>query len=463
MYEPMDPLGSYQEEAIQFMSEREVGAIFLPMGVGKTFCAIEWIKRRKRLECMNTFPVVIFAPKIVCNSWCEEMKKFGAGLTYTDLSNGPSIQRLKQLDLAIALDTDVIITNYEMANHIRNKTSVFNTVIVDESTRIKNVKAKRSQAIVAIGKKASFRWILTGFPVTKSIMDVYGQILFLDHGQRLGTTYWQFLNRYCSPIQFGPGKRGWVPKSTAVYEIRGRITPIMFQRDREQCVAMPGKNYVELIVEPTEEQSRVSKEIFDYWRVNGREMTNALSVDMAFRQCSLGFIRGDGDSPAPRFIGSSRYAAIRDLINDGGCVRAAVWTNFRAEQAELFRVLSESGARTYAINGSTDHRDRTRYLQSFEKGNCDVLIISEQVGSFGLNELRDADISIYCSNSYDLELRKQSEDRIYRAGRRDRPTYYDIVTRDSIDVHILKLLKSKNEASKAFIRSAVLDSMEASL
>ena len=48
MYEPCESLGQYQDDTINFMRDRSYGAIFLPMGVGKTFCVIEWIKEQMR-------------------------------------------------------------------------------------------------------------------------------------------------------------------------------------------------------------------------------------------------------------------------------------------------------------------------------------------------------------------------------------------------------------------------------
>ena len=51
---------------------------------------------------------------------------------------------------------------------------------VDESTTIKNPKAKRTKALVKFGQGASFRRILTGSPVTKSPMDLYSQCGFMS-------------------------------------------------------------------------------------------------------------------------------------------------------------------------------------------------------------------------------------------------------------------------------------------
>jgi SNF2 family DNA or RNA helicase len=59
--------------------------------------------------------------------------------------------------------------------------SCHNTLMaIDESTTIKNPEAKRTKNIVALGKYAKYRRILTGSPVTKSPLDLYKQCEFLD-------------------------------------------------------------------------------------------------------------------------------------------------------------------------------------------------------------------------------------------------------------------------------------------
>ena len=49
---------------------------------------------------------------------------------------------------------------------------------IDESTTIKTPTAKRTKAIVALGKEAKYKRILTGSPVTKSPLDLYTQCVF---------------------------------------------------------------------------------------------------------------------------------------------------------------------------------------------------------------------------------------------------------------------------------------------
>ena len=50
---------------------------------------------------------------------------------------------------------------------------------------------------------------------------------------------------------------------------------------------------------------------------------------------------------------------------------------------------------------------------------------------------------IYFSNSYDLEIRLQSEDRAHRIGQKDNVTYVDLVSPGTIDERILTALRDK--------------------
>jgi SNF2 family DNA or RNA helicase len=50
---------------------------------------------------------------------------------------------------------------------------------------------------------------------------------------------------------------------------------------------------------------------------------------------------------------------------------------------------------------------------------------------------------IYYSNSYDLEIRLQSEDRAHRIGQTKSVTYIDLVSPDTIDEKVLDALRYK--------------------
>jgi SNF2 family DNA or RNA helicase len=67
---------------------------------------------------------------------------------------------------------------------------------IDESTTIKNPKAKRTKNILSIAPRAQYRRILTGSPVTKNPLDLYSQCEFLNEEHLDFTSYYAFRNRY---------------------------------------------------------------------------------------------------------------------------------------------------------------------------------------------------------------------------------------------------------------------------
>ena len=65
-----------------------------------------------------------------------------------------------------------------------------------------------------------------------------------------------------------------------------------------------------------------------------------------------------------------------------------------------------------------------------------------KTGGYGLT-LTAANTVVYFSNSYDLELRLQSEDRAHRIGQENKVTYIDLISPGTIDEKIVDALRNK--------------------
>jgi hypothetical protein len=65
-----------------------------------------------------------------------------------------------------------------------------------------------------------------------------------------------------------------------------------------------------------------------------------------------------------------------------------------------------------------------------------------RTGGYGLT-LTAADTVVYFSNSFDLEVRLQSEDRAHRIGQTKSVTYVDLFVPGTIDEKIVKALRAK--------------------
>ena len=67
-------------------------------------------------------------------------------------------------------------------------------------------------------------------------------------------------------------------------------------------------------------------------------------------------------------------------------------------------------------------------------------------GGYGLT-LTVASYVVYFSNSYNLEVREQSEDRAHRIGQDKNVTYIDLITENTIDEFIVSALDKKLKLS----------------
>ena len=83
-------------------------------------------------------------------------------------------------------------------------------------------------------------------------------------------------------------------------------------------------------------------------------------------------------------------------------------------------------------------------MENFQDRHSDLrfLVGHPKTGGYGLT-LTAASTVIYYSNSYDLELRLQSEDRAHRIGQTNKVTYIDLIAPDTVDQKIVGALRDK--------------------
>jgi SNF2 family DNA or RNA helicase len=88
--------------------------------------------------------------------------------------------------------------------------------------------------------------------------------------------------------------------------------------------------------------------------------------------------------------------------------------------------------------------DRDQIVSRFQDKEDDLkyLVANPKTGGYGLT-LTASHTVVYYSNSYDLEIRLQSEDRTHRIGQNNKVTYVDFIAENTVDENIVKCLRSK--------------------
>jgi SNF2 family DNA or RNA helicase len=325
-----------------------------------------------------------------------------------------------------------------------------NIMIVDESTTIKNRKATRTKNIMMLAKNAKYKRILTGSPVTKSPMDLFSQCAFLSPDALGFNSYYSFQNRYALVQKRKMGTR-------AFQEIVGyrRLDELNMKLDRfsnrilkEECLDLPDKVYICRDVELTEEQKRVYKQMKKLALAelqNGGLATTAsvLTQIMRLQQICCGHLQPDEGEV--QVLDSNRLRELLE-ITDELQGKAIIWATYTHDIQQVANALRDrfgpEAVATYY--GDTKQDERQQIVDTFQDKASPLRFFVGQprTGGYGIT-LTAANTVIYYSNSYDLEIRLQSEDRAHRIGQKNKVTYIDLVSPDTIDVKILEALRCK--------------------
>ena len=140
---------------------------------------------------------LIILPTSLVHNWENEIKKFAPSLkTYKYVG----INRRHSMDLRETVKFyDVILTTY---GTVRNDSETLSRIdffylILDESQYIKNPSSQTYKAVLKL--KAQNRLVLTGTPVENSLMDLWSQMNFLNHGL-LGSNLF-FRQHFILPVE----------------------------------------------------------------------------------------------------------------------------------------------------------------------------------------------------------------------------------------------------------------------
>ena len=232
----------HQETAFQKYKDSNNIAVFWTMGRGKTKLAIDIAEHKYRQGDIDR--VVIIAPNTVHTQWItEELPKhatlLGATFAYSSNTTKKFIRALDNFLFScdhtaglrwLAIHIDALIT--ERIDSVLKRFVVPGRTlwIVDEASRIKNFKAKRTAKAIKLHKQfGGPAMILTGTALAKRPSDVWAMCEFLDH-KLLNQNFTSFeaqysvliKNTYEVNIKGGAGKK--------MVEVEGPINDIQWNR-----------------------------------------------------------------------------------------------------------------------------------------------------------------------------------------------------------------------------------------
>ena len=450
----------HQEEALFKSFARDNYAYFMEMGCGKSKVLIDnitWLYENKHIDT-----AIIIAPKGVNMNWNNSeipshLPDDVPHKMYIWKSNANKSEKIileegvrSRVILRILLVNVEAFATAKVKKYLQAFIHRSNFLLaVDESTTIKNIKAKRTKEILKLGQSAKYKRILTGSPITQSPMDLYSQCYFLDKDLLGFDSYWSFQGRYAIIRQTRIGNHSFqqIVGFRNLSELTDKLHRFSYRVTKEQALDLPEKIYTTREVNLTSDQIKHYNSMKDsaVALLDGGDMVTAPEVMtrlLRLQQLLCGYlVTDDGETVV---IANHRIDAMLDTIEemDG---KVIIWSRFRHDIKKIRKALEKDyGSGTVVTYyGDTSQEDRDKAIDRFQNDEGTKFFVGNaQTAGRGLT-LTAATNVIYYSNDFNLETRIQSEDRCHRIGQKNNVLYVDLVVPDSIDIHIVKVLQSK--------------------
>jgi SNF2 family DNA or RNA helicase len=458
----------HQAAYLQRFWQYPTSALFAEMGTGKSFMLINnaaMLYDKGKINAM-----LIVAPKGVYRNWyrSEIPKHMPEHISYKMACWNPTPRKAEKMEMDVMFnavdDMRILIMNIEAFSTEKGQqfAKVFLRVTdafmaIDESTTIKTPTAKRTKAIVKIGKDARYRRIATGSPVTKSPLDLYSQCDFLGEDCLNYSSYYAFQARYAVLVERKMATHTF--KQVVGYrhldELKDKLDRFAFRVTKDECLDLPDKIYLRRDVELTAEQKKAYEQmklmalaVLDQGLVS---TNNALTQLMRLHQIVCGYVKLDDGQELD--LPNNRLSELMDLLaeSDG---KVIIWANYRKNIQDIkLAIQKEYGMTSVATYyGDTAAEDRQDIVDKFSDPQSELrfFVGNPTTGGYGLT-LVSSHTVVYYSNSFDLEKRLQSEDRAHRIGQTEKVTYIDLIATNTVDEHIVKALRNKINIASAVL------------
>ena len=453
----------HQIDALEFGWDRPEFGLFMEMGTGKSKVLIDNMGMLY-LDGQIDFALVI-APKGVYRNWVakEIPEHMSDDIPHRVIRwvSGPNKKQKEEMrsvqDKFEGLT--IFVMNVESYSSLKGQKAgqwmaralgARGMIAIDESTTIKNHKAKRTKSLMKIAAGFKYRRLLTGSPVTKSPMDIYSQCEFLRPGLLGFESYYAFQGRYAVVQRRTMGAAAFqqIVGFRNLDELTERIDMFSFRVLKKDCLDLPDKIYTARYVGMTTQQFEMYEQIRRHAMVllDSGEMSTAPAVItqmLRLQQIMSGHLKTDeGDM---LYFPSKRMDALEEIVNehDG---KAIIWSRFRYDIIQITEMLNKKFGEGCAVSyfGDTSDDDRAAAVVNFQNPNHPLkfFVGNPATAGYGLT-LTEANLVVYYANDFNLETRIQSEDRAHRIGQKNNVTYIDLICEGSIDERIVKALRTK--------------------
>jgi SNF2 family DNA or RNA helicase len=462
MYKPKFKPYAHQTAALNKMKGRKAFALLMEMRTGKTKTILDHFGQLE--DDGQVQDLLVIAPAGVYGTWetaiedhvGEELKsrllvhRWSAGA-------GKADQRKLHWFMEQTGRPRVLLMNVEALSSVNRAKDLceqflsqgVSMCVIDEATSIKSHSSQRTKFINSrLAPLADYRYILTGTVSPNSPLDVYSQFQFLGPKILGFSSYYAFRARYAVMKQLPIGGRQVpvVVNYRDIDELRSRLAPHSHRVRLEDCYDMTEPTYAVRHVELTDDQKRIYNELkhFATAKLAEEQFVSAQQVITQILRLHQVLCGHTVDETGERhLIAENRTNELLNLLEeyDG---KAIIWCSYDNDIRKVSECLKReygetSVARFWGGNQSTREQEEVAFKTD---PACRFMVATAAAGGRG-RTWDVADLTVYYSNTQDLEHREQSEARPKGVGKKRPLHYVDLMVPGTVDEKIIKALRNK--------------------
>lgn len=364
-------------------------------------------------------------------------------------------------------------------------------------------KSKRTQSILKLNDVGE-RCILTGTFMTKSPVNVYDQMNFLKKGffpesmfafaeryeirrtlpsvrgarititqkdyeiirNRLlknrdnDTMFLNAVNSICSFYGISREDCAHILRNKEytpfknMEELWQRIGDVCLKVDRKTSTDLPPKVYKVYDVGITKEQLKLYMQLQNLHCTDNITVDNGLKLYLRFQDICNGYEpveteelteSGQHKAELVPLKENPKLDMLEEVIEEIGNSQVVIWCSRTKLLYDAEKRMRDLGYTTAIYDGKISKDEREKGYQSFAEGKTQLIFINQSSGAYGLDGLKEADYAVYLCNSYSVEQRLQSENRIYRGNITRNKYIIDLTLKGTVEDRVTEALKQGKE------------------
>lgn len=396
-------------------------------GVGKTGQAL--------LAIEKSWKVLIVCPATVKGQWQTAIREW-CGLP-SDIIKTSSDSIDKYQSNILIVNYDLIIRDKLLTKLLRKR---FDVIIYDEAHKLKSLTAKRTK--VALNKtqlrtRSERIWFLTGTPVKNRPIDIF-PILKSCAPEILGKyqSYLFFAYRYCAAYQ---GPFGLVTNGASnIDELSAKLNAFMLRREkRDVLTELPPRSVTLTKFEYSEDVKQIIQDEVEK------------TMEIAGDRDPSRFLLGEQvriRKAVAQYKLPNAISYIKDLLEDEE--KIVVFYYHKHVLAEMLKALKDYPS--VFVDGGVDSKKRPGIVNQFIKDDKLKLFFGQmEACGEGIDGLQHATSHcVFVEPSWSHTDMEQCIGRLERSGQKNNITIHILVIKDTIEDHMLDIVKEKLETDR---------------